>query len=377
MSTPTTASLLDHFATMPDPRVEYLCEHKLLDIITIAICGVICGADDWVEIAAYGQSKAAWLGTFLELPHGIPSHDTFRRVFAMLDGGQFRQCFIQWVSAIQRRITGEVVAIDGKTLRRSHDQTAGLGTLHVVSAWATDNALVLGQIKVDDKSNEITAIPSLLRLLYLQGCIVTLDAMGCQKLIAAAIRAQGADYVLAVKENQPHLYAKLLELFQDLEDRHGAHTHYDGVEQVEKNHGRIETRRYWAVDDPDHLLYLQNENWPDLHSVAKVETLRQVGDAASREVRYYISSLPGEARRVAHAIRAHWGIENSLHWVLDIAFREDEKRLRSREGAELFAILRHIALNLLKQEASAKIGVHGKRLKAAWDDQYLLKVLTV
>lgn len=377
MSIATTASLLDHFVTLPDPRVEYLCEHKLLDIIAIAVCGVICGVDDWVEIASYGRSKAAWLRTFLELPHGIPSHDTFRRVFAMLDGEQFRQCFVQWVRAIQRRIAGEVVAIDGKTLRRSHDQTAGLGALHVVSAWATANALVLGQIKVEDKSNEIAAIPLLLRMLHLHGCIVTLDAMGCQKLIAEAIRAQEADYVLAVKENQPHLYAKVLELFQELEASHGAHTCYDAVEQVGKNHGRIETRRYWAVDDPDHLLYLHSEGWPALHSVIKVEALRQVGDTTSREVRYYISSLPGDARRAAHAIRAHWGIENSLHWVLDIAFREDEKRLRSRGGAELFAILRHIALNLLKQETSAKIGVHGKRLKAAWDDQYLLKILTV
>lgn len=371
--------ILEAFKDLEDPRVDFLCDHKLLDIIVLAICAVICGANHWTEVEAYGQEKQTWLRTFLELPNGIPSHDTIGSLFARLDPEQFRAGFLNWVQAVTELTEHQVIAIDGKTLRRSHDGALGTKAIHMVSAWATCNHVVLGQIKVDDKSNEIIAIPALLEMLDLKGCLVTIDAMGCQKKIAQQIIDQGADYLLAVKDNQPTLHAKIQEMFADAEDTGYAHTSYDQHEKTEKNHGRIETRRCWIIDDPDYLFYLQGpddaQGWPSLRSIIKVEAVRRLGEQVSREVRYYISSQADRASIMNAAIRAHWSIENGLHWVLDISFREDESRVRKGHGAELLAIVRHMALNLLKQEHSVKGGIQAKRLRAAWSNRYLLRVL--
>ena len=372
MSEPLSSSLLEHFSALPDPR--YRPMHPLSDVLVIAICALICGADSWVAIEAFGKAKQEWFATFLRLPHGIPSHDTFGRVFALLDTQAFAQCFADWSAAVATLTAGEVVAIDGKTLRRSFDHAAEKAAIHMVSAWASQNRVVLGQIPTDEKSNEITAIPRLLRLLQLKGCIVTCDAMGCQRAIAQAIVDQEADYILQVKGNQPNLLIGIesffFEALRDAFDK----TPYDYYEMTEKGHGRIETRKVWC--SPVKSGYVDTEAWANLSSFIRVEATRQVGEKKSQEVRYYISSLPGtDAREAAHAVRRHWSIENGLHWVLDVAFREDDARARIGNAAANLAILRHLALTLLKQEASAKVGIKTKRLKAGWDHHYLLKVL--
>lgn len=372
-------SLREQFAALPDPRIDRTKRHQLLDIVTIAICAVLCGADSWVDVELFGQAKLGWLRTFLALPNGIPSHDTFGRVFAALDPRQFEQCFLAWVRAVVAHTDGEVVALDGKTLRRSHDRGAGKVALHLVSAWAATNRLVLGQVAVDAKSNEITALPALLQVLALEGCIVTIDAMGCQTAIAQAVIDRGGDYVLALKENQPTLHKAVATYFAEAratafrdvpDDRH------DYQRTVDGGHGRVEVRQYWTVTDPALLAYLDPKDaWAGLASVGLVERERQVGTETTREVHYYLSSLDGAAATFARAVRGHWGIENRLHWVLDIAFREDESRVRVGYAAENFAVLRHIALNLLRHDHSVKAGVKAKRLKAGWDDAYLLKLL--
>jgi len=376
MPTPPTASILAHFQDVEDPRISPATRHQLLDIVAIAICAVICGADTWVEVEAFGRAKAAWLRTFLALPHGIPSHDTFGRVFAALDPDQFEAGFRSWVAAVAAATAGTVVAVDGKTLRRSHDAGQGKEALVLVSAWAEANRLVLGQVAVEPGSNEIPAIPVLLQQLALDGCIVTVDAIGCQTAIAAQIAAQGADYVLALKENQPTLHAAVAIAFR--EGRAGGFA--PGTHQyrrtVEKNHGRIELREVWAVEDPALIAYLDPRGaWPRLRSVAMVVAERRIGAEISRETRYYLSSLPGDAAMIGDAVRGHWGIENRLHWVLDIAFREDESRVRQGAADQNFALLRRLALNLLRQDTTAKMGVKAKRLKAGWDEAYLLKLL--
>lgn len=371
--------LLRFFEDLPDPRVEYLCDHQLLDIVAIALCAVTCGADSWVEVEQYGHTKATWLGTFLELPHGIPSHDTFGRVFALLDASAFERCFQSWVEAVSELTAGGVIAIDGKTLRRSHHASKGMGAIHLVSAWAVANGVVLGQVRVDQKSNEITAIPVLLEMLEVAGQIVTLDAMGCQKEIVRSILGRGGEYLLAVKENQPSLYEKLQTCFGEAQAQGYAHTAHDVWERVEKGHGRLERRRCTLITDPEHLLYIQGTGlegiWPGLRGLVRIESQRQVGQEQQRQTRYYITSLGSDAGTIGRAVREHWGIENSLHWVLDMAFREDESRIRVGNAAQLFSTLRRLALNLLKGETSAKGGLHAKRLRAAWDNEYLLRVL--
>lgn len=375
MPTPPTASILAHFQDLEDPRISPATRHQLLDIVAIAICAVICGADTWVEVEAFGRAKAAWLRTFLALPHGIPSHDTFGRVFAALDPAQFERGFRSWVAAIAAATSG-AVAIAGKTLRRSHDATHGKEALVLVSAWAEANRLVLGQVAVDPGSNEIPAIPALVQQLALAGCTVTVDAIGCQTAIATQIARQGADYVLALKENQPTLWAGVATVFREGRISGFAPGTHQARRTVEKNHGRIEVREVWTVEDAALIAYLDPQGaWPNLRSVAMVVAERRMGNEASRETRYYLSSLPGDATLVGAAVRGHWGIENRLHWVLDIAFREDESRVRQGHADQNFALLRRLALNLLRQETTAKMGTKAKRLKAGWDDHYLLKLL--
>jgi predicted transposase YbfD/YdcC len=377
VSTPPVTTIHQHFALLRDPRRDRTRHHQLLDILTIALCAVICGADGWVEIEAFGQAKLPWLRTFLDLPHGIPSHDTFGRVFAALDPIQFQQGFLRWVQASLSRVGGlqGQVALDGKTLRRSHDRTNGKAAIQLVSAWSVANRLVLGQVQVDAQSNEITALPVLIKLLDLRGCLVTIDAAGCQRETVAAIVEQGGDYVLALKGNQGTLHQEVADLFalaQQTAFRGIAHTTYA---TVEKGHGRIEERRWWTIDDPEQVAYLNATGaWRKLASVTMVEAERTMGATVSRETRYYIASVTG-ATTVGEAARAQWQIENQLHWVLDIAFREDESRLRQGHSAANFAVVRHLALNLIRGEQTAKMGVKAKRLKAGWDDVYLGKIL--
>jgi predicted transposase YbfD/YdcC len=377
MDQPRDHSIRDHFATLPDPRIDRTRRHELLDIITIAVCAVLCGADSWVEVEEFGKAKLPWLRSFLPLPHGIPSHDTFGRVFARLEPARFQQCFLAWVQASVLHTAGALVAIDGKVLRRSHDRRAGKAAIDLVSAWAEANRLVLGQVAVAAKSNEITAIPALLELLALEGCIVTIDAIGCQTAIAQRIVAQGADYVLALKGNQGTLHDAVATYFTDAQAAGFRDIPHASVRTVDGAHGRIEIRQYWTVADPELIAYLNpTGDWAGLRSVGMVERERRTADETTQETCYYVSSLDGDGATFAHAARGHWGIENRLHWVLDIAFREDESRVRTGHAPENFAVLRHIALNLLRQDTSAKCGIKARRLKAGWDEAYLLHLLT-
>ncbi len=359
---------MHHFSRLDDPRREHGKLHQLDDILVLTICAVICGADSFVDIEAFGHAKHDFLRRFLALPNGIPSHDTIRSIFTRLDPRQFEQCFLDWVNAVFARTTGKVVAIDGKTLRRSYDRKSKKAALQMVSAWATTNHLVLGQVVVDAHSNEITAIPQLLDVLDVQGCIVTIDAIGCQQDIAAQIIDQGGDYVLAVKANQGSLWQEVHECFADIE-ADGMRFH----ETEEAGHGREETRWYWMTETlPWPLRRIQ---WKGLRSMGVVEASRTVGEKYTVERRYYISSLPADAQQLAEAVRGHWHIENQLHWVLDVAFREDESRIRTGHADANMAVVRRIALNLLKQDTSVKLGIANKRLKAGWDEAYLLRIL--
>ncbi len=377
MSPKPGQTITQHFAALQDPRIDRTKHHSLEAILVIAICAIICGADDWVAVEAWGNAKRTWLEKFLDLPNGIPSHDTFGRVFARLDPKQFQKCFLSWIRAIAKRTRRQIISVDGKQLRRSHDRSLGKDAIGMVSAWATANHLVLGQRKIKDKSNEITAIPQLLRVLELAGCIVTIDAIGCQTKIAETIVQQKADYLLAVKENQGQLYQEVQDLFAGCREVGFRDVPHDYCKTVNKAHGRIEIRECWTLSDPEFLNYLrQRDSWKNLKTVIMLRAERRIGKKSSRDARYYISSLENNAKLALHAARGHWGIENGLHWVLDIAFREDESRVRKDHGPENFAVLRHIALNLLKHEQTTKLGTKTKRLKAGWDEDYLLKVLS-
>lgn len=378
MSSPnvSSVSLLEHFQTLEEPRVEYLLEHKLLDIIGLTICAVICGADSWVDIEQYGQSKQDWLSTFLPLSNGIPSHDTIARVFARLNPSALQECFVCWARSVAQLCSGEVIAIDGKTLRHSYDRGGGKGAIHMVSAWATENHLVLGQVKVDEKSNEITAIPKLLEVLELNGCIITIDAMGAQREIARQIIEQGGDYVLSLKGNQGDLHQDVEQLFSWARQNQFRDIPHEFCQSVDGNHGRIEIRRHWLMSNVEYLL--NSHQWSGLKRVGLVESERRLPDQQpTLEQRYYLVSLNGDVERFAHCVRSHWGIENQLHWTLDVAFSEDACRIRKDHAPENLALVRHVALNLLKQETSAKVGIKAKRLKAGWNDDYLAKVLAV
>lgn len=370
------AALGRHFGELDDPRVDRTRLHKFIDILVIGICTVICGGDDYASMAAFGKAKEGWLRTILELPNGIPSHDTFWRVFSALDAEQFQACFLEWMAAVSNLTDGEIIALDGKQLRRSHDRSNDKAAIHMVSAWATSNRLVLGQIKVDEKSNEIKAIPELLERLDLQGCLVTIDAMGCQVDIADCIVEKEGDYLFSLKGNQSNLHEDVVLLFDDLEESDFSAYDYDYAKTVDKDHGRIEVRHCWTIADPELTQHLRGaDRFRALHTVVRVRSERYVGDEHSVEDRHFIGSATPLAAEALRATRAHWQVENSLHWVLDIAFREDESRLRKGNGPQNFAVLRHIALNALKQERTAKLGVKNKRLKAGWDEAYLLTVL--
>lgn len=370
------STLATQFADLDDPRVVGRSGHKLIDILVIGICTVICGGDDYPSMEEFGKAKKGWFRTFLELPNGIPSHDTFWRVFSALDPEQFQHCFLNWMNAVSSMTGGEIIALDGKQLRRSHDKEDGKAAIHMVSAWATTNRLVLGQVKVDEKSNEITAIPELLRRLDINGCLITVDAMGCQVDIAELIIEQGGDYLFALKGNQSNLHEDVVLLFDDLEESDYTAYTYSHDKTVDKDHGRIEVRQCWTISDPQLICCLRGaDRFRNLQTVVRVRAERYVNDDHSVEDRYFIGSATTQASEALRATRTHWQVENSLHWILDIAFREDECRIRKGNGAQNFAILRHIALNALKQETTAKVGIKNKRLKAGWDETYLLKVL--
>ncbi|MDQ3492322.1 MAG: ISAs1 family transposase [Chloroflexota bacterium] len=343
----------------------------MLDIVTIAVCAVISGAESWVEVAQWGRIKQAWLADWLDLPHGMPTHDTFGRVFARIDPAQFEAGFLRWVQTATQSAEPEVIALDGKTIRRSGDRRTGQRPLHLVSAWASERRLVLAQAAVDTKDNEITTLPSLLDRLDLTGQIVTIDAMGCQREIAGQIVGGGGDYVLALKANQPDLHEDVIDCFAMAEQADAS------ARTVEKDHGRVEVRVCETIHDPAVIAWLDAEQrWPGLRTIARVAAIRQVGGQdPTTSVRYYLSSLPGDARPIAEAVRSHWGIENSLHWVLDMAFREDESRTRTGDSAQNLAVLRKLALTLIQQDRARTVGVKASRLRAGWDTGYLLALL--
>lgn len=382
MQTHPTLSLITHFQDLPDPRVNRTRDHDLIDLLVIAICTLLCGGESFNDMEDFGHAKHDWFKTFLTLRHGIPSHDTFNRLFAALDPKAFGQCFVNWTQSLRQALAQEIVALDGKALRRALDTDQSLK--YVVSAWAESNELVLGQWKVADKSNEITAVPELLRVLELSGCIVTVDAMGCQKKIAKEIHEADADYVLAFKGDQETVHDEVqacldAALLERTTPRPSGAKLSPGAaslaqwETVEKDHGRIETRRYYQSAELN--WFADRAKWAGLRSVGMVEATREAGGKTTVERRYYLSSLPLGVETFARAVRGHWGVENKLHWVLDVWFREDQSRARTGHAAENLATLRRLALNLLKREKTKKRGIKGKQLNAGWDHAYLLRLL--
>lgn len=371
MSEQASASILKHFSSIDDPRVNRQKLHKLEDIFFITICAVICGADNWVAIEHFGDCKKDWFTEILGLEHGIPSHDTLGKVFSAIDSEQFGECFSQWVCDLSELTQGDIIAIDGKRVRRSFDKASNKAAIHMVSAWSCDNHLVLGQTKVSDKSNEITAIPKLLERLDIAGSIITIDAMGCQTKIAKQIVEKGGDYVLSLKGNQGKLHDNIRYWFE-------SHSKTIGCEPTELDygHGRIEHRTLKVSSDIGWLK--KQHQWPYLNSIIAVTSTREVDNELSEETRYFISSLDGKNKaKLAKAIRSHWQVENNLHWVLDMAFDEDRSRARKGHSAANMTTLRHLALNLVKAETTTKVGVKIKRQKAGWSNEYLLKILNV
>lgn len=367
-------SLSFHLSILPDSRVDRRKKHSLHDVLMMAILAMLCGAESFMDFERFGRAKEAWLRKFLKLPGGIPSHDTFGRVFALIDHAAFAECFRNWTEGLRREVRGEIVAIDGKTLRRSHDRSRDKSPIHMVSAWGRENGLVLGQVKVDEKSNEITAIPELLRALELRGCIVTIDAMGTQKQIAREIREADADYVLALKGNHERALEEVSTFLLDAKGKEnfGGVAH-DYLETIEKDHGRIEIRRYWVAEEIG--WFADKNQWDGLRSFGMVESLREVDGKQTCEIRFFLASIAADAKAFARAVRGHWSVENSLHWCMDVSFGEDQCRVRQGHAAENFSILRHMTLNILKQDTSRKSSIKGKKKIAGWDHAYLLQLL--
>jgi len=377
-------SLIAHLSEVPDPRIDRRKDHDLLDILVIAVCTLLCAGQSFNDMEDFGKAKYDWFKTFLRLRHGIPSHDTFNRVFAALDPKEFLDCFLCWTQSLRQAVHQEIVALDGKALRRALNRDQSVK--YVVSAWAESNGLVLGQLKVADKSNEITAVPELLRVLELSGCIVTIDAMGCQRKIAKEIMEADADYVVALKGNQETVHQEVKSFLdatlveRQSHRRPGARLSQEAGalavwETVEKDHGRFEIRRYYQSDQLD--WFADRPKWEGLRSVGMVESLREVEGKTAVERRYYLSSLPLGVETFARAVRGHWGVENKLHWVMDVCFGEDHSRARAGYAAENLATLRRLALNLLKREKTKKRGIRGKQLNASWDHAYLLRLLGI
>ena len=369
-------TLVECFENLTDPRNISDISHKLNDIIVITILGILCGANGFNEIETFGKSKETWLRNFLELPNGIPSHDTFNRVLSALNTIEFHECFIEWVSTLYEKISREIISVDGKTARRTKGKSNKQKAIHVVSAWANKNKLVLGQIKVDDKSNEITAIPELLKTLDINGCIITIDAMGTQTEIAKTIVNAGAEYVLALKENQKTLHDDVELYFKEevlTKTKKELTENEIYCKTIEKDHGRIEKRQYYMVKD---ISWIDNKDkWLNLSAIGMVVSEKQENNVTTTSERFYIMSEIQDVEEFSKAVRGHWGIETSLHWCLDVGFREDESRARKDNSAENLNIIRHMTLNMLKKENSLKCGISGKRLKCGWDERYLEKIL--
>jgi predicted transposase YbfD/YdcC len=364
-----------HFSIVPDPRVDRSKKHKLIDILFIAVCTLICGGETFADMESFGEAKEEWLRRLLELPHGIPSHDTFGRVFSLLDPQAFGECFVRWAAALQEATKGEVIALDGKTVRHSFDAATGQSALHLVSAWASENGIALGQLKVEGKSNEITALPALLKLLDITGCVVTMDAMGCQKDLAKQVKEQGGDYVFCLKANQGNLHEETKYFFAEAQRMKFHDVPYRAHETVEKDHGRIEIRRCWMVEEAAIQWLDRQDQWPGMASIAAVEAERRIGKKTTKETRYFISSLTGNVKQLAAAARAHWGIENSLHWVLDVIMNEDQSRVRKDHAPENMALIRRLALNLIKKAKPTKKSVRGSIKRAGWDNSFLEALL--
>jgi predicted transposase YbfD/YdcC len=369
------ASLEACFGDMEDPRVQGRCDHLLVEILLIAVGAVLCGAESWSEVEEFGIAKETWLKQYLTLAGGIPSHDTFSRVFRLVDAAAFQQRFMRWVEQYFSVARGQVIALDGKTARGSRDTFQGQEAIHLVSAWASESGVLLGQRKVDARSNEITAVPELLKLLFIKGCIVTVDALNCQKDIARTVIEGGADYVFALKGNHPQLHQDVIDWFDWARQRDFRDVAHDFHQTVNKGHGRLEIRRCWALHEPLALESMGHyQGWTGLQTVVMVERERRFTDKTQREIVYYLSSLPPDAARLLAATRAHWSVENTFHWTMDVVFGEDASRMRLDEAPENFAVIRHIALNLLKQHPG-KQSLKRKRFRAALDDAFLMEIL--
>lgn len=373
MSTPRIREVgLEHLSVIRDPRIERNKKHDLSEMLFIAVCAAISGAQGWSDIVEFAEAKEQWLRRFVRLDNGIPVDDTFARVLSRIAPLALQGCLVNWTQSLCERSAGEVIAIDGKTVRRSHNRRQGQGPLHLVRAWATEAGLALAQVATEVKSNEIVAIPVLLRYLELKGAIITIDAMGCQRDIAAQIVEQGGDYVLAVKGNQANLHDSIVDFFDTARAgnfREVAHTYYT---QTDSGHGRVEVRRCWASAHLDGLPH--RDQWAGLRSIAMIEGERHIGGKVTVDRRYFITSLAAAAEPIARAVRAHWQVENGCHWVLDMTFREDDSRIRRGHGAENFSTLRHFALNLIKRHAP-KLSVRKKRIRAGFSDLFREEVL--
>jgi predicted transposase YbfD/YdcC len=361
----TTFSFFRCFSELEDPRIDRKKLYPLEEILFTTLCSVICGSESWYDIEDFGEARISFLKSYFPYENGIPSHDTIGRFFSLLNPHQFNDCFIKWMQSLQENLP-TLISIDGKTVRRSFDKTNNKFPIHMISAFASNSRLVLGQCKVDDKSNEIVAIPQLLDMLLIKGAIITIDAMGCQKKIAEKIVNQKAHYVLGLKENQENLLKKVIKHFEDIKNA------FDYFEEVDKGHGRIEIRKCWASSD---ILGIDEKKlWPNLQSIIKIESKRIIGEKESKEIRYYITDLEPKAKNLLLAIRSHWSIENSLHWTLDMTFREDESRIRKKNAPENMAIIRRAVLNLLRL-ADEKISIRRRKKKAGWSNEYLENVL--